>query len=204
MPNPWDVPKPELIGTPNADQLYIAIGRALSEWEPVEAACARIFAYLVGAPIEWHEVSPAMRAFGTVISFPGRKEMIEAAAKAYFHLHQPLTHYKQYINDALGEANNFASRRNEIAHGVVKEVIDHDTNRSIGYYLVPSFFNPKKFPITMVPTFQYVEKNLIHFRQEFTKLGLKLESILHHLQQDAQQSSAPPTAQNRSPLEDQS
>lgn len=199
MPNPWDVPKPEPVGTPNADQLYNAIGRALSAWEPVEAACARIFAYLVSAPMEWHEISPAMRAFGTVISFPGRKEMIEAAAKAYFHLNQPIAHYEDHISDALAEANNFAARRNEIAHGAVREVIDHNTKRSIGFYLVPSLFNPKKFPITMVPTFQYVEKNILYFRQEFTKLELRLELILRLLRKDAQQSSAPPTEQNRSP-----
>jgi hypothetical protein len=84
MANPWDIPKPEPVGSPDADSVYVGVGQALSEWEAVETACARIFAFLVGASTEWGEISPAVRAFGTVISFPGRREMIEGCGKSIF------------------------------------------------------------------------------------------------------------------------
>ena len=70
----------------------------------VETACARIFAFLVGAPPNWDEMSPAVRAFGVVISFPTRCEMITTAGKAFFHLHQEVSNYEKYISDALSES----------------------------------------------------------------------------------------------------
>lgn len=183
MPNPWDIPAPEPRGDADGTNVFATVGKALTEWETVETACARIFAFLVGAPPNWDEMSPAVRAFGVVISFPTRCEMITTAGKAFFHLHQEVSNYEKYISDALSEAREYSNRRNEIAHGAVKEILDHE-RRSLGYYLCPSFYNPKKFPVSMVPTYTYMSKNILYFSQEFTKMGLKLELILRSLSKE--------------------
>jgi hypothetical protein len=74
MLNPWDIPAPEPRGDADGTNLFATVGKALTEWETVETACARIFAFLVGAPPNWDEMSPAVRAFGVVISFhPSQK-----------------------------------------------------------------------------------------------------------------------------------
>ena len=115
MPNPWDIPAPEPRGDADGTNVFATVGKALTEWETVETACARIFAFLVGAPPNWDEMSPAVRAFGVVISFPTRCEMITTAGKAFFHLHQEVSNYEKYISDALSEAREYSNRRNEIA-----------------------------------------------------------------------------------------
>jgi len=63
--------------------LYAAVGRALSQWETVESACARICAFLIGTPTDELTISPALHSFGIVNSFPTRCEMISTAGKAY-------------------------------------------------------------------------------------------------------------------------
>jgi hypothetical protein len=201
MTNPWDIPKPEPLGSRDPDSVYRAVGQALTEWEGVETACARIFAFLVGAPREWHEIAPAVRAFGVVISFPTRCDMITTAGKAFFHLHTEVTPYEKHISDALSEAREFSNRRNEIAHGVVREVVNQQ-RESEGYYLVPSFYNPKKLPVSMVPAFYYTESNIIYFRQWFTRIGLKLESILQLLSNEPLAKSSSPPSEPRSPQEE--
>jgi len=184
MANPWDVPKPEPLGDRDENVLYAAVGRALSQWERVETACARIYAFLIGAPTDELTISPALRSFGVVISFPARCEMITAAGKAFFHLHPEVAIYEKWINDALSEAREFSNRRNEIAHGFLGHIFGEETGESEGYSLLPSFYNPKKFPVSMIPTYQYVEKNILYFSEEFTKVGAKLEAILRLLMKE--------------------
>jgi hypothetical protein len=182
MANPWDVPKPEPLGDRDENVLYAAVGRALSQWERVETACARTYAFLIGAPTDELAISPALRSFGIVNSFPTRCEMITTSGKAFFHLHPEVVHYEKLINDALSEARQYSNRRNEIAHGVVCQIFG--ARESEGYYLLPSFYNPRKFPVSMIPTYQYVEKNILYFSEEFTKLGAKLEVILRLLMKE--------------------
>jgi hypothetical protein len=112
--------KPEPLGDRDENVLYAAVGRALSQWETVESACARIYAFLIGTPTDELTISPALHSFGIVNSFPTRCEMISTAGKAYFHLHPEVANYEKQINEALSEAKGFSNRRNEIAHGVVR------------------------------------------------------------------------------------
>jgi hypothetical protein len=184
MANPWDVPKPEPLGDRDENVLYAAVGRALSQWETVESACARIYAFLIAAPTDEFTISPAVRSFGIVNSFPTRCEMISTAGKAYFHLHPEVANYEKRINEALSEAKEFSNRRNEIAHGVVRHIISSTTHESQGHYLYPSFVNPKKFPVSMIPTYQYVAMNILYFALEFTKMNWKLEAILRLLMKE--------------------
>jgi hypothetical protein len=199
MANPWDVPKPEPLGDRDENVLYAAVGRALSQWETVETACARIYAFLIGAPTDELTISPALRSFGIVNSFPTRCEMITTAGKAYFHLHPEVANYEKWINEALSDAKEFSNRRNEIAHGVVRHIIN-PTRESEGSYLCPSFFNPKKFPISMIPTYQYVEKNILYFSREFTKMGWKLEAMLRLLMKEPLTKPSEQSQQQRSYL----
>jgi hypothetical protein len=50
----------------------------------------------------------------------------------------------------------------------------------IGIYLLPSFFNPKKFKKGEL-TYSYVSGDVVHYRQEFTKLALKIGGLREQL-----------------------
>jgi hypothetical protein len=192
MKNLWDIPNPEPKGDPNETMIYTAVGAALSKWESVEAAAAEIFTVLVGAESAMTSlvVPPAVRAFGIVTSFPTRCEMITTAAKAFFSIHKEVASYERDIGDALSEAREYSNRRNEIAHGVVREVTNSETKEFEGYYLFPSFYNPKRFPVSRFPTYSYVAKNILYFAGRFDVMGQKLDAILNFLVRDLQPKSS--------------
>jgi hypothetical protein len=137
---PWDIPPhPEKCDTA-ADTVFNAVGRALTKWETAEGACARLFAIFVGAPHDAAEMTPAVRAYGSVVSFNGRCEMLRSAAEAYFaeHPHKDLeTDFKLL----MVECQRYSARRNEIAHGTVVALMNGETDQRLGFVLVPSFYN---------------------------------------------------------------
>jgi hypothetical protein len=115
---PWDIPPFPKKGDENAGVLYEAIGHALSEWNKFEETLATIFASLVTG----QQTEAAERAYGSVVSFSGRIEMIKAALEGFlFHVPESAEHLKKPLTDMLREALQFSGRRNEIAHGVVQE-----------------------------------------------------------------------------------
>jgi hypothetical protein len=61
---PWDAPFART-GDTNEDDLYNAIGRALTDWEFVEKALARIFAAFTGT-VAYPSAGPSVRAYGAL------------------------------------------------------------------------------------------------------------------------------------------
>jgi hypothetical protein len=179
MAHSWDRPTVSPTGDFDEKFLFECVGRALSEWEQVESACAELFAAFVLSPKRKPYLAPAIRAYGTVVSFRGRADMLRAAAAAYFLTRKPkATSFEDQLGVLLKEYLGFADRRNEIAHGTVlmlnRNFGHNRPKRPLGFYLFPSFFNPKKYKLDRSIVFQYNSKDLIHFRQEFTKLKIRL------------------------------
>jgi hypothetical protein len=77
---------------------------------------ATLFARFIGVQTD---TLPATRAYGSVLTFRGRAEMVEAASEAYF-FSTPDSELEPELNEVLKEARNYATRRNEIAHGIVR------------------------------------------------------------------------------------
>ena len=182
--NPWDIPPPPSHGDFDEEVLFAAIGRALTEWEKVETACAELFAVFVSVSQKSNHTAPAIRAYGTVTSYQGRCEMIKAAAAAYFHNRKKkAAEFTKPLNEIIVACLGFSGRRNEIAHGQVSVVYysRNGNSKQIGHYLLPSFYNPKKYQIELAVTYEYTSQELIFFRQEFTKLHLKIDAFRRQL-----------------------
>lgn len=119
---PWDVPPRPTDYDRDPEVLYAAIGSALSSWQYVENAIANIFEWLVveGDPrVNYVDsMSPAERAYGSVVSFDGRAGMVTAAADAFFDVHKhPSFHTR--LSKLMEACRGWSGRRNEIAHGQV-------------------------------------------------------------------------------------
>jgi hypothetical protein len=113
--HPWDVPPFPDKGDPKPDMTYAAVGRALSQWEKFEGELSELFAVFAGGvPTSL----PAVRAYGSIQTFRGRADMIEAAAEGFFVVF-PNDDLAGRIGKLLERARNYSPRRNEIAHGVV-------------------------------------------------------------------------------------
>ncbi|MDW3206837.1 MAG: hypothetical protein R8L07_14970 [Alphaproteobacteria bacterium] len=110
----WDAPPPPRDGDPDKETVFQAVGEALSAWEGLEEQFAGIFATLMNPD---HPLA-AKRAYGSVMSFRGRAELIEAAASAQFFLRQD-EQLSSALSSQIVTARKFSPRRNEIAHGRV-------------------------------------------------------------------------------------
>jgi hypothetical protein len=87
---PWDDRPHPKQGDKRASSTYEAVGRALTQWEYLEAKLAELFSQLVGGewPSDGPPYHPADRAYGSVLGSAARLTMIEEAAKAHFQWYQ--------------------------------------------------------------------------------------------------------------------
>jgi hypothetical protein len=178
---PWDIPPHTEQYDTSADFVFNAVGRALTKWEIAEQACARLFAIFVGAHQDSAEMTPAVRAYGSVVSFNGRCEMLRSAAEAYFAEH-PHKGLETDFRSLIGECQSYSARRNEIAHGTVVALMDGETDQRLGFVLVPNFYNPKKYSLERKLTYQYSSKEILFFAGRFAVLATRVEVICLSLQ----------------------
>jgi hypothetical protein len=188
MKNPWDVRDPSPLGDSDENQIFNAVGRALTEWEQVENACARLFALLVSANQRRTYHAPAVRAFGCINSTKTKAEMLRVAAVPYFARRKSKAQFAAQFKKVVGEYTNFSSRRNDIAHGLLSRVFitgkrtsKGERRGAIGLYLLPSFYNSKKFKEEKF-SYQYTSSDLIHYQQEFTKLSLRIGGLVERME----------------------
>ena len=126
------------IGDDNPDQIFHAVGMALSQWETLENEMFNL--YLIFCESDNPATINALRrAFGTIESSDGRRKALAEAASVYFGDHNyPNGIAKPYR--LLFESHKKASdRRNEIAHGVVYNVMIN--NEIKGNFLFPASYN---------------------------------------------------------------
>jgi hypothetical protein len=175
------------MGDSDENSIFNAVGRALTEWEQVESACARLFALLVSANQRRAYHAPAVRAYGCINSVATKCEMLRLAATPYFARRKSKAQFESPFKKLMSEYSDFSARRNDIAHGSVKRVFITEKSTAkghrrsaIGFYLLPSFYNPKKFKEEKF-SYQYTSSDLIHYQQEFTKLSLRIGGLIEQM-----------------------
>jgi len=180
------------MGNSREDAIFSAVGQALTEWEQLENACAQLFAVLVSANHKRAYLAPAIRAYGTVNSAATRCKMLANAGGAYFAKRKTKAQkHEADFDDLLKAYSNFASRRNDIAHGSVQRVFLTKRGTrpaALGLYLTPSFYNPQKFKNEQL-SYLYTSNDLIFYRQEFTKLALRIGGLKEKMQSKRKSSS---------------
>ncbi len=171
---PWN-PKPKLpMGDADERDTYAAVGHALSRWECLETSIALCFSAIVGALMN----QSAMRAYGTVASFSGRRDMVKAAFDVFeLRDHPKVAPFAPLLN----RAGNFSARRNEIAHGVVTRVTVDNVPQ--GSYLVPPRYNSNKHkyrePISMLGLgdYAYTAAQIHEYAQHFHDLHIEASRL---------------------------
>jgi hypothetical protein len=194
QPKPWDIRPKHTTGDGTADDVFRAVGMALTRWEFVEVALADIFTIFIGAPEISPPSEPAVRAYGSIPGFKSRVDMVDAAGEAFFHIDTRERdkkiiegHAKQRAEfvELLKAIRGFADRRNDIAHGIVHA-------RKSESYLGPPLYNAKKYPITPNrvtvyerATYRYGRHDIDYYRNEFEQLATKIENLCSRLRATA-------------------
>jgi hypothetical protein len=115
------------------DELYLAVGKALSAWSLVEQTLAGIFSTVV-VQGRFDPVGSAQIAFWAVESFVGKITMIDGALKFRCYDNPELIGEWETIFKRAREKNNL---RNELAHGIVMRFGNFDP---VEVWFVPFFF----------------------------------------------------------------
>jgi len=189
QPKLWDPPPEPIQGDKKENDTYAAVGRALSMWEEFEHSFATLFADLLGLH---GEAMPVMRAYGAVLTFRGRLEMVEAAREALF-FEYPNERLAKRTKDLLEMATGLSARRNEVAHGIVRNIHVQGPGVAIpngamyrplkrwGFGLVPSMYATNKTtlavgetflsPTQTKPKYTYTSAEIIGFTGKFATLN---------------------------------
>jgi hypothetical protein len=181
---PWEVPDQPTRGDTSKDNLFRAVGAALSQWEFFEGNLTLAFSYLLGAG---YGNIGAIRAYGSVETFRGRAKLIESAAEVYFR-YNPDNALHSLLDEILKRSRQFSARRNEIAHGIVSPFVrlsENDEWVDCGFVLYPAYYATRKrqlpatTPLDPVEfTFAYSSIEIDTFRDHFDRLAAQVVELL--------------------------
>lgn len=178
--NSWDAAPFPARGDQSPETLFIEVGRALTEWELFEERLSWIFALLVtdrpGEPGQ-----AAIHSYGSIASFRGRSDMVGMAAAAYL-AERPASEAVAKLKPFLTRANDFATRRNEIAHGIVQpfysqevtaqmQVDLEDSPEPDGFALMPATYNSRKNELAKAGGFENPVEFLIYRQPRYAYTG---------------------------------
>lgn len=175
MSNPWDRPPIPQTGDESEDTTYAGVGRVMSAWEDVEIATSFTYAQLSEKP----ESELAFREYGSGRIFADRMKILDFAAGQFFVRHNNQSLEGKYKR--LGESlRGFASRRNDIAHGIVRKLLFQPAAFTVPKHvslLLPPYYNPRQFDSDNKPAFAYSSVELLELAASLHDLHLAVHDF---------------------------
>jgi len=168
-PSAWNRPPPNRHGDIDVDDIYIAVGRALSEWSMVEIALGRLYAALDGAQpqIAWsiYAADRAPRARLARLTEATQNRFIDGETEDSETCHR--------VIEAAGHAGQ---RRDDVVHGIA---VLFRPGSLDGSYLVPTGFTAGD---SNVPDYAYTAAQLTTLRGQFGRLQDEINVLIMRLQ----------------------
>ncbi|MBM3623522.1 MAG: hypothetical protein FJX20_22865 [Alphaproteobacteria bacterium] len=169
-PSTWSRPKPERHGDIDVDDIYIAVGRALSEWSMVEIALGRLYATLDGAPPQ-----TAWSVYAAERDPRARIARLSEAADTRFSDGE--TEDGTTCRRVIEAAGLAAQRRDDIVHGIV---VLFRPGALDGSYLVPTGFTAGD---SNVPEYAYTAAQITTLRGRLGRLQDEINVLILRLQE---------------------
>jgi hypothetical protein len=165
----WNRPTPEREGDIDVDDIYVAVGRALSEWSMVEIALGRLYGVLDGATPQ-----AAWSLYAAERDPRARLALLAQAAQGHFATGQgdDATTCRRLL-DAAGLA---AQRRDDVVHGIA---VLFRPGALDGSYLVPTGFTAGD---SNLPEYAYTATQLTTLRSQFGRLQDEINVLILRLQ----------------------
>lgn len=169
QPPYWNRPAPNRHGDIDVDDIYIAVGRALSEWSMVEIALGRLYAALDGtAPqLAWsiYAADRDPRARHARLSEAARNRFIDEESEDSVTCRR--------VIEAAGHA---AQRRDDVVHGIA---VLFRPGALDGSYLVPTGFTAGD---SNTPEYAYTAAQITTLRGQFGRLQDEINVLILRLQ----------------------
>jgi len=181
--NPWDRPPIPSIGDDTADEIYRAVGYALTGWEFLEIELAGLFDILIGVDLDSHA---SHRAYGSVTIWNIRRDMLQATSEAYFlSFNNP--NLNKRIDDAIKLVDHYPPRRNDIAHGIVADYdrflqISHPLGGFSGWLLFPAYTSTKSMALPFkAPNYGFNAKIIADFGDKFRSIKPSISELIEEI-----------------------
>lgn len=195
--DPWEKPDTREIKLSAKEEIYTAVGNALSNWALIENTLLLIFCRLLRATDGESWYTP-YKLFGHMNGASIRLEYMRVAGAAMF-LNDPLR--LAYLNKVLGLVRSFLPRRNDLAHGVT---IDYGDGK--GFLETPHFASKELDFLVNKEGYRYNAETINEYGLSFTLLGLELltaeQLLFDNVQDSGARNSDTPLALHLQPAKD--
>jgi hypothetical protein len=165
----WKRPKPKQTGDVRQEQIFEAVGLALSMWETAEGHFAGLFATLLG---DTQFSVGARRVYGSIGTSHGRREALRHAAEVYFDSSNVPQHERDIFVKIIKSFSLAAGRRDDIAHGVAHGVSIN--SQSHGCFLFPPEYNSERNFLWMHKKIDEDTASLLREKYRYTSLDIRL------------------------------
>jgi hypothetical protein len=170
--NPWDNQPWAERGENSENDVYVAVGKALSHWELLEQAIAGLFT-LVTVGSYYAPSAPTLRAYSSVTSSGNRIQMVRAALEGWLRDWKDCPLREKSLG-ILKECSGWAGRRNDIAHGLVDRFADEFEK---GWFLLPGSYSKKGRNEVGKIDYRYNAEIIHNFSDRFLELHNRLNEI---------------------------
>jgi hypothetical protein len=155
------------------NDVYAAVGRALSMWETLEAALSYTYSIFEERPIDYD----LLESYGREAKiFKDRMATLERAAEKYFRF-QPNQNEECRFAAFIAEAKRLSTFRNQIAHGIV--IGKENYASGIYYVLVPPSHGYHHLTKRDGLHYNYGSSEIDAFAGSFIELGRAVQMFNH-------------------------
>lgn len=185
---PWNRPLnstiPNRPGDLVSEPIFLALGKAVSAWEGVQAATSSLYFSMLTQDFDTDE-DPQYQAFGGLKRAHERHNELMEKSKAFLlkfpEHHTGARNFRLRIKKVMASYLGWAERRNDIAHGYVTEARTPDYGDPeqpiiTVYALCPSHARLSRW-IHGQPEYNYVASELAEFSRQFQKLDDRIEGV---------------------------
>jgi hypothetical protein len=182
----WERPVPSKKGDQNPDDIYRAVGWALSQWEKTDQELAGLFSVMSDVE-DWFVVEGVRRAYGAIESNSGRRKAVEAVAEVFFGNYWDEKLVRQSLMDIIQAVQRASRIRDDIAHGIVRTDLIIDNEDYGSFHMPPRYNTGRSYafkqkedgPLAFLRAkYRYTANDIVLFGRKFTELGDTIHAYL--------------------------
>jgi hypothetical protein len=150
-------------GDDNPDAVFLGVGKVMTGWETIEFELSRLYSVFAGYPD-----GDAMREYGKPTIARLRLDGLSKAADKFF-VNRPSQDHEGQFQSIARRLHHFASRRNEVAHGIVFNVerikaftqnFVREARNKPQYLLIAPYYQIKQHSPNGLPAYGYTSRTL--------------------------------------------
>jgi len=168
-------------GDDNDSELFQWVGRLISQWEHAEYNLSRLYTIFAGHPDD----GPTIREYGKGTIFKERLRGLREHANKYFIAH-PDQELEAEFDCICVIAESYASRRNEVAHGVsfptrMLPFFQDKKAKRDRWAITPTYFALRSYDQAGYARYGYTSRELNHYVLHIGIFLLRIRSFIEAL-----------------------